>query len=295
MTPVNPDSPAEIRQTLEKLGLALKKRWGQNFLINPSARERLLRLLDPHGGESIWEIGPGLGAMTGSLLESGAHVTAFEIDRGLCRYLEAAFGKQNGFTLEPGDFVRTWKAAAARALPRRVLGNLPYRSASLMIASLAEGGLCPEVMIFTVQKEFAERMVARPGTKSYSSFSVLSQACYEVTDRGELKAGSFYPAPEVISSVVELRPRASLPVEMDRPLLSEIARSLFASRRKTLRNNLLSSRVGREFGADVALGILAQEGINPMSRAEELDPDAFVRLAARVAGIRGSSSPAERR
>lgn len=282
---MNPDSPSEIRALLAERGLALKKRWGQNFLVNRSARERLLRLLQPTSGDTAWEIGPGLGAMTSALLSAAATVVAFEVDRGLCRYLEETLGAAPAFRLVPGDFLQTWAPALeAHGSPARILGNLPYRSASLMVAALIEGGVRPERMVFTVQKELAERMASAPGRKSYSSFSVLCQACVSVAGRGDLQPGNFYPAPEVTSSIVEMTPRADAPRGAALEVLSRVARQLFASRRKTIRNNVRDQET---------LAALEQEGIDPGQRAEQVPPDAFVRLARRLeaAGSTGSSSP----
>jgi 16S rRNA (adenine1518-N6/adenine1519-N6)-dimethyltransferase len=264
------------------MGIALKKRWGQNFLINRGAREKILSLLEPKPGEIVWEIGGGLGAMTGALLERGARAVCFEIDRGLCRCLEESFGNDPGFFLVPGDFMKTWRETARREAPEKIVGNLPYRSASLMIASLAESGVEPVVMVFTVQKELAERILARPATKEYSSFSVLCQAAFEVTGRGDLQPGSFFPAPEVVSSIVELRPRHGGPKISDRALLSELARALFSSRRKTLRNNVLASDLCRRFSEDGVLAALKEEGIDQSMRAEELGWQIFVLLAERL-------------
>jgi 16S rRNA (adenine1518-N6/adenine1519-N6)-dimethyltransferase len=282
---VDPDSPAAIRRALEELGLALKKRWGQNFLVSPGARGRILSLLDAKPGEEIWEIGPGLGAMTAELLSAGVRLTAFEIDHGLCRYLTDAFSGEPGFRLVPGDFLRTWQEM--RPLPARILGNLPYRSASLMIASLIEGGLVGASMVFTVQKELAERMAARPGTKSYSSFSVLCQTAMLTVGRGDIQAGSFYPAPEVVSSVVEMRPLPPEEAPADRALVSLVSRSLFRARRKTLRNNVAGSELCGRFPLDQVMEALEAEGISPARRAEELEPRVFVRIAARLTGAPG--------
>jgi 16S rRNA (adenine1518-N6/adenine1519-N6)-dimethyltransferase len=282
---INPDSPNAIREALDSMGIALKKRWGQNFLVNRGARERILSALAADPKDLVWEIGPGLGAMTEALLSRGNRVVAFEIDRGLCRYLLEAFQGEKGFTLVQGDFLKTWKPAAESGLPDRILGNLPYRSASLMIASLVSGGLGARSMVFTVQKELAQRMAARPATKDFSSFTVLCRAGFEVIDRGDLKAGSFFPAPQVVSSVIELAPRAGGPAVRDWALLSDLARALFASRRKTLRNNLLASPLCRRYPAEAVLSALAREGIDPGMRAEELEPEIFVRIAQGLADL----------
>jgi 16S rRNA (adenine1518-N6/adenine1519-N6)-dimethyltransferase len=280
---MNPDSAADIRAALEERSIALKKRWGQNFLVNRGARERLVAMLDPRPGELAWEIGPGLGSMTELLLQRSVRLVAFEVDRGLCRHLREAHGEDAAFTLVEGDFMKTWKNALAElGAPRRVLGNLPYRSASLMIAALVEGGVRPDAMIFTVQRELAERMVADPRSKAYSSFSVLCQACFSIEARGDLKPGSFYPAPEVVSTIVEMRPRQDGLDAEAVVRLSAILRGLFTARRKTLRNNLIAGRFTEGVtGAKVAEALEA-EGIDLGARAEELAPETFLRVARRI-------------
>jgi 16S rRNA (adenine1518-N6/adenine1519-N6)-dimethyltransferase len=286
---VNPDSPAEIRAVLEERGLALKKRWGQNFLINRGARERLVSLLELRQDETIWEIGPGLGSMTASLVKMVSRLVAFEVDRGLCRFLTDTFGGEPAFTLVPGDFLETWAPAVSEyGPPDRLLGNLPYRSASLMIGNLIEEGLRPQVMVFTVQRELADRMASAPGTKSYSSFSVLCQTCFHVTDRGDLRPGSFYPVPDVVSSIIEMRPRKDAPDGRTLRVLSALCRGLFSSRRKTIRNNLASGRLGPDVSAEAARAALVKEGIDLGTRAEQLSPETFLRLAR---GLTGLSSP----
>ncbi|MGA2481245.1 MAG: 16S rRNA (adenine(1518)-N(6)/adenine(1519)-N(6))-dimethyltransferase RsmA [Spirochaetia bacterium] len=289
---MNPDSPAEIRALLADRGLALKKRWGQNFLVNRGARERLVALLDPAQGQRVWEIGPGLGSMTGLLLARTLRVVAFEVDRGLCRYLEESLGRQPSFSLVEGDFLQTWKAEmSAHGVPDLMLGNLPYSSASLMIADLIEAGVRPPRMVFTVQRELADRMQSGPGSKSYSSFSVLCQSCFHVAGHGDLKPGSFYPVPEVVSSIVSMKPREDAPKSDELRLLSLLVRGLFSSRRKTLRNNLGSqwletvfgSEGGLDAGREAGLEALRGEGIDPGARAEELSPEVFVHLARALA------------
>lgn len=286
---MNPDSPAEIRAVLEERGLALKKRWGQNFLVNRGARERLVSLLELQADETVWEIGPGLGSMTGPLLQCVSRLVAFEVDRGLCRFLMDTFGGAPTFKLVPGDFLENWTHAVSEyGPPDRLLGNLPYSSASLMIGDLIEGGLRPQVMVFTVQRELAERMGSVPGSKSYSSFSVLCQSCFHVIDRGDLRPGSFYPVPEVVSSIIEMRPRKDAPDNRTLRVLSALCRGLFSSRRKTIRNNLAAGRLGPDVSAEAARAALVHEGIDLGTRAEQLSPETFLRLAR---GLTGLSSP----
>jgi len=286
---MNPDSPVDIRALLEERGLALKKRWGQNFLVNRGARERLVSLLAPRSGDVAWEIGPGLGSMTALLAPRVARLFAFEVDHGLCRYLAEAFGSQDTFTLVPGDFLVTWKeTAAAHGDPDCILGNLPYRSASLMIADIVEGGIRPRSLVLTVQRELAQRMTSRPGEKSYSSFSVLCQSSFIVQGRGDLRPGSFYPVPEVVSSIVEMTRRDDGLTGAQARSLSSLLRGLFAARRKTLRNNVASLELAAAFPGVSLASKLEEMGIDLGHRAEQIDPEVFVSLAR---ALTGASSP----
>lgn len=280
---VNHDSTTSIRIALQEMGLSLKKRWGQNFLVNRGAREKIISLLGVRPGDLVWEIGPGLGAMTEMLLSAGARVTAFEVDRGLCRHLSESLGGRPGFSLVPGDFLRTWEAAEAEARPARILGNLPYRSASLMIAALVPAGIGAEVMVFTVQRELAQRITAEAGDADYSSFTVLCRAAFSAANKGDLKPGSFYPAPNVASTIVELRPRRDAGVG-DWDAFSRLCRALFATRRKTIRNNLQVEAALPSVPVEARMRALEGAGIDPGARAQELAPDAFVKLASIVFG-----------
>ncbi len=281
---MNHDSPAEIRAELERRGLTLKKRWGQNFLINRGARETIVSTLDPGERDVVWEIGPGLGAMTELLVRKCARCVLFEVDRGLCRYLEEAFGSTDSLTLVPGDFLKTWRDVLMKEQgPSLLLGNLPYRSASLMIADMILGGLRPGRLVVTVQKELAARMGSQPGSKSYSSFSVLCQSMFTVEAVGDLQPGSFYPAPDVVSSIVRLAPRKDAPEGAVLEVLEALLRGLFASRRKTLRNNVNAARLPHGLSAELVLEELARAGADPGSRAEEHPPETFMKVALALA------------
>ena len=177
-----------------------------------------------------------------------------------------------------GDFLRTWQQASRTFdKPDRIIGNLPYNSASAIIGSLIENNAVAERCVFTVQKELAERIVADPGSRNYSSFSVLCQALTEVTDHGELAPGTFYPAPEVTSSVVELCCSKKNDRILNLPLFFEFVRSAFMARRKTLRNNLLS---GSGFGLSKSkiLDVVASVGVDSGLRAEELDTTILINI-----------------
>lgn len=296
-SPPDYDSPLALKAFLHAEGLAMSKRFGQNFLVNRNSRERVLAELKAGSGMRVWEIGPGAGAMTSLALESGLAVTAFEIDHGFSRLLLRLFGENQAFKLVEGDFLDTWKAELeASGAPDRIFGNLPYNAANAIVASLIEGELVPPRMIFTVQKEAGLRMTAVPGTKDYSAFSVLCTSACRAKLAFDLGSSSFWPAPRVTSTVVRMEPRREPVAADDRAGFSTFVRALFSSRRKTLRNNFraaapaLSAVLGRGegFPPETLGGILASLGIRDDVRAEALRPE---ELAAVFSALKGSRPP----
>jgi 16S rRNA (adenine1518-N6/adenine1519-N6)-dimethyltransferase len=252
----------------------MRKRYGQNFLINPSARKKLLDALDLPPGEAVWEIGPGLGAMTAGLLERGGRVRVFEIDRGFADSLNLIFQGEKNFALVYGDALKTWRGEEGAAY---LAGNLPYNIAALLLADFIEGGRFFKRMVVTVQKETAGRMLAKPGSRDYSSFSVLCASAYTISPVITLKGASFYPEPRVESRGLRLDLRTDIDPAAYPPLFGVLVRGLFVARRKTVKNNLevfLGGRMGKR-----AEEILESCGIAPRKRAENLVLDDFTALA----------------
>ncbi len=279
---MNYDSPADIRRTLAGLGVTLKKRWGQNFLVNRGVRDKILELIDPRPSEAVWEIGPGLGCLTAELVGRCRLLVAFEIDHGLLRFLSQSFTGRDDFVLEAGDAVERWGRAVERyGVPDKVVGNLPYSAASALIGSFAESGFYPGRMVFTVQRELAARMTAAPGGKNYSSFSALCQHVYQVGEQFSVRPGSFYPAPQVHSAVVMLEPRGRRETPEARALFHSLVQAAFRSRRKTLWNNLQSWSA--DYPPERLREALSAEGIDPGCRAEQLEPERLAALARRLA------------
>ena len=280
---LNYNSPIEIRRTVEQLGLRLQKRWGQNFLVNQGARRQIVSLVEAGTQETIWEIGPGLGTLTVLLLPEARSLLAFEIDRGLIRYLNETFADRNNFHLVEGDVLKTWKSQYAQTgPPDKIVGNLPYSSASALIAALAENRVCAKRLVFTVQRELAQRMSAAPGNKNYSSFSVLCQVVYRISQRMQLKPGSFYPAPEVHSSVVLLEPNPEVSLIPQWSFFLRCLRTLFRSRRKTMRNNLLGGGLISPARVEQLDRLFEGLGIDPGIRSERLSPQALLGFSRRL-------------
>lgn len=278
------NSPVDLRRFLDQEGLAPKKRWGQNFMVAPGARNAVLTALGAQPDDIVWEIGPGLGAITAMLVKAARQVVVFEIDHGAMRVLRDRFG--SAITIVAGDAVKTLASESrdpASAGPDLVVGNLPYRSAAAIVAALLEnrdiGSSCRR-MVFAVQREMARRMVASPGNKNYSPLSVLCALTGRFTHVSDLAAGSFYPVPEVVSSLISVEPRS-----VDHAILgvaSICARSLFSSRRKTIRNNLSTLASALSVPADKIQQALDEIEIDNSRRAETVEPAAYLRLAERI-------------
>lgn len=269
---------------MEAAGIALKKRWGQHFMINRGARRKIVELLDPQPGELVWEIGAGLGALTEMIDSLAGATVAFESDHGLVRHLRSEFSGAS-VRVVAGDFLETREqAAAAYGTPQRVAGNLPYSSGAAIVAALVEHG--PQVgrMVFTLQKEVVERMCAAPGSRAYSSFSAICQAFYAVAGQGDLQPGSFYPVPEVQSGVVTMDVRADAGRVRDRAVFFTLVRAAFSARRKTLRNNLLRASPFPLAKRDL-LSIMERMGIEAGVRAEALSADDLVAVSERIAAL----------
>lgn len=294
------DSPNAITRLLDREDLAMSKKFGQNFLISHPVRERIVDLLEVSEGQQVWEIGPGIGSITSLLLEKRAQVTAFEIDHGFCRILsEQAFGDDPHFRLVEGDALKTLPhLLQTEGVPARICGNLPYNVGSVILAKFLESPYRPSRMVFTLQKEVVDRICAQPGSKDWSSFSLLAQADYEVSLATTINSGAFYPPPKVTSSVILFSLRSESKVESSlRSHFFTLVRDLFAQRRKTVKNNLLGGKVGAMVGKDGVQWLLEDAQLNPSLRAEALDWEQFLALSASLASYRarytGDTAPAK--
>lgn len=277
------NSPAELKAVLEAKGFSMQKKFGQNFLINGSARQKLIDTLDVKEGMRVWEIGPGLGAMTSGILEKGADLTVFEIDRGFASLISSYFesyANNNRFHLVEGDVIKTWKNQLKEGLPERLFGNLPYNIAATIIADTIEEGVRFDSCVFTVQKEVAQRMCAKPGSEDYSSFSVLCQWAYDLKPVIDLGGGNFWPKPNVDSRAVLLTKKEKWPCCSHPKAFVKVQRALFSSRRKNVRNNLSSYLKNN----DLAMAYLEKAGIPPEKRAEVLSVEEILHLSDVIEG-----------
>jgi 16S rRNA (adenine1518-N6/adenine1519-N6)-dimethyltransferase len=276
--------PLAVRRTLRESGLRARHSRSQNFLADPDVLEAILDLADPRPGERILEIGPGLGILTGGLLDAGASVTAIEIDRGLAGYLRERFEgplASDALTLIEGDALDLELTSVVPA-PYKVVANLPYHITSPTLHRLLAGSPVADRIVLMLQAEVADRIAAQPGRMSY--LSVFVQYHAEVRVALRVPAEAFEPAPNVQSAVVVLQPRpdrvAGLSAATDAAdddALWGLVQAGFRERRKMLRNVL-----GRQLPYDQARvdAALAAVGIAGDRRPQTLSVDEWVQLRA---------------
>ncbi|WP_306766989.1 16S rRNA (adenine(1518)-N(6)/adenine(1519)-N(6))-dimethyltransferase RsmA [Olavius algarvensis spirochete endosymbiont] len=272
-----------MRSFLAKRKLAPRRRWGQNFLINRGAREKLISHLEIVPGQKIWEIGAGLGAMSEMILDRGAQLTVFEIDSAYCDWLNEYLRGREICVLE-GDVMKNWRAQRDKHKIDRILGNLPYNVASATISALIENRCLTPINIFVVQEEMCERIISKPGLKTYSSFSVLCQTGAIINDIGRLSPGSFYPRPRVNSRMILMRPAEPYGRIEDPAQFRLLVRTSFSSRRKILSNCLdrLDSLTKFPTKESVKEAFHAEK-INLRQRPEAISPGQWVTLSNRIA------------
>ena len=273
------NSPSELKNVLDSNGFSMQKKFGQNFLINGDARKKLIDALDIDENTKVWEIGPGLGAMTNEILERGSNLTVFEIDKGfaslITKYFDS-YSKDGKFKLVEGDAIKNWKKEIdIQGIPDRFFGNLPYNIAATLVADTIEKNVRFDKCVFTVQKEVALRMAAKQGTDDYSSFSVLCQWAYDIKPLMDLTGGNFWPKPNVDSRAVLFTKKEDFPRCKSPETFIKMQRALFSSRRKTVRNNL----AGYLKNNDLAIECLNKAGIDIMKRAEVLTIDEMLKLS----------------
>ncbi len=262
-----------------------RKRFGQNFLHDPSIISRIVHAIGPANNDHLVEIGPGQGALTNPLseqLSASATLDLIELDRDLAKRLVQQFQSQPQINVHQTDALNFDFLALSRQSqrPLRIFGNLPYNISTPLIfhlldqASIATGDQTQPVikdMHFMLQKEVVERMSAEPGSKVYGRLSVMTQYYCQVEPLFEVPPEAFSPQPKVMSAIVQLTPYTELPfVARDTDMLAKVVRAAFSQRRKTLRNGLKQLT-----NAD----ILESLDVNLSARAETLSIESFVSIA----------------
>ena len=265
---------SQLTDLLHRHGIRPSRALGQNFVADPNTVRRIARLAGVGPGERVLEIGPGLGSLTLALAETGAAVTAVEADRHLIPVLDEVVGGITGVTVVQADAMTVDWADLLGDRPGWVLvANLPYNIATPLVADLLDRVPVIERMLVMVQREVGERLCAGPGDDAYGAVSVKVAYWADARLAGRVPAAVFHPRPNVESVLVDIRRRptpAVDPSSVDAGRLFEVVRAGFATRRKMLRRGLAGV---------VAPEAFSRAGVSPESRAEELDVEAWGRMA----------------
>jgi 16S rRNA (adenine1518-N6/adenine1519-N6)-dimethyltransferase len=253
-------------------GHTARKRFGQNFLVSHGVIRKIVDAVAPRAGDTVVEIGPGLGALTEPLLERIDHLHVVEIDRDLIARLRERFPPER-LTIHEGDALEFDFGSLKQSGRLKIVGNLPYNISSPLLFHLADYAEQVFDMHFMLQKEVVDRMVAEPGSGDFGRLSVMLQVRFYMERLFIVPPGSFNPPPKVDSAVVRMIPKVGgggtapeIPARF-----AELVAAAFSQRRKMLRNTL------RGLVSEEQLTAL---GIAPTSRAEELAVDDYLRLAA---------------
>jgi 16S rRNA (adenine1518-N6/adenine1519-N6)-dimethyltransferase len=264
----------DIHPLMNAFGIKPKKSLGQNFLVEPAALRKVIEAAGLKAEDQVLEIGAGLGSLTVLLAQSARSVVAVEIDHEIIPALQKALEKYPNVQIIQGDILKQDLGALTLQDGYLVVANIPYYISSAILRHLLTAKKKPARMILTVQKEVAERVCATQGKHSLLSLSVQVFGNPKLT--GIIPAGSFLPAPEVDSAVleIELFPQPAIPEE-DLDRFFAIAKAGFSQKRKTLRNSLSG---GMRITTQQSEALLALAGLDPMLRAETLSLEAWGRL-----------------
>ena len=257
----------EVRDLLDRFDLRPKRSLGQNFVVEPNTVRRIAELSGVGPGDRVVEVGPGVGALTLALLETGAEVTAVEI-----------FDQLGAFRLVHADAMAVDWGELLGEGPWTLVANLPYNVSVPLVCDLLDEVPAITRMVVMVQLEVADRLVAGPGEDAYGLPSVKVAYHAEARKVGRVPPSVFLPRPRVDSALVEVVRRPEPAVDADPEALFEVVRAGFAHRRKMLRG-ALRGLVDEEG--------LAAAGVDPTARAEELGLDQWAAVARQAGGVRG--------
>ena len=269
-------SPEVVHYICKRFDIKMSKKLGQNFLIKRGIVDEIVKAADLHDGESVLEIGPGIGTLTQGLAQSGANVTAIELDTRLLEVLDTTLAQYGNVKIVHGDVLKLDVLSIMNHEPFKVVANLPYYITTPIIMSLLESQLPIERLVVMVQKEVALRMVAKPGTKDYGALSVAVQYYTKPDIVLDVPPKSFLPAPAVTSSVIRCVLRDKPPVDViDERLFFRVVKAGFAQRRKTFANTMKTTGLSK----DRIEELLAKANIDGQRRGETFTLQEFADVA----------------
>mgnify|MGYP000930519239 FL=1 len=269
-------SPEVVHYICKRFDIKMSKKLGQNFLIKRGIVDEIVKAADLQEGEPVLEIGPGIGTLTQGLAQSGANVTAIELDTRLLEVLDTTLAQYSNVTIVHGDVLKLDVPSIMNHEPFKVVANLPYYITTPIIMSLLESRLPIERLVVMVQKEVALRMVAKPGTKDYGALSVAVQYYTKPDIVLDVPPKSFLPAPAVTSSVIRCVLRDQPPVDViDEKLFFRVVKAGFAQRRKTFANTMKTTGLSK----DRIEELLAKANIDGQRRGETFTLQEFADVA----------------
>jgi 16S rRNA (adenine1518-N6/adenine1519-N6)-dimethyltransferase len=278
-------TPLRTKEILKKYGFSFKKSLGQNFLIDTNILKNIVEHANLTEQSGAIEIGPGIGALTEQLAKSSKKVTAFEIDQRLLPILKDTLSPYNNVKVIHEDVL---KADVKKVIEEEfadtpdimVVANLPYYVTTPIILKLLTEKLPIRGIVVMLQKEVADRIAAKPGTKEYGSLSIAIQYYTEAETVMVVPKTVFMPQPNVDSAVIRLTVRERPVVEVkDEDFFFTLTRSSFAQRRKTILNNLTSQLPDGKAKKDIILAALEKSNIDPTRRGETLSIQEFGKLS----------------
>ena len=269
-------SPEVVHYICKRFDIKMSKKLGQNFLIKRGIVDEIVKAADLQEGEPVLEIGPGIGTLTQGLAQSGANVTAIELDTRLLEVLDTTLAQYSNVTIVHGDVLKLDVPSIMHYEPFKVVANLPYYITTPIIMSLLESRLPIERLVVMVQKEVALRMVAKPGTKDYGALSVAVQYYTKPDIVLDVPPKSFLPAPAVTSSVIRCVLRDKPPVDVvDEKLFFRVVKAGFAQRRKTFANTMKTTGLSK----DRIEELLVKANIDGQRRGETFNLQEFADVA----------------
>lgn len=269
-------SPEVVHYICKRFDIKMSKKLGQNFLIKRGIVDEIVHAAELTPGEPVLEVGPGIGTLTQGLAQSGADVTAIELDRRLLEVLDTTLASYDNVRIVHGDVLKLDVPTIMNHKPFKVVANLPYYITTPIIMSLLESKLPIERLVVMVQKEVALRMVAKPGTKDYGALSVAVQYYTEPDIVLDVPPKSFLPAPAVTSSVIRCVLHDKPPVDViDEKLFFRVVKAGFAQRRKTFANTMKTTGLSK----DRIEELLAKANIDGQRRGETFTLQEFADVA----------------
>ena len=269
-------SPKKMKEKLEQNGFSLKKKFGQNFIVDENIINSIIEKSEIDKDALVIEVGPGAGSLTYKLGKSAKNVLCYEIDTTLKDVLESNIGELDNVEVIYEDFLKVNVLEGIKKYEYKKLylvANLPYYITTPIIIKIVEDNIPVNKMVVMVQKEVGDRFKATPGNKEYGSLSVFLNYYFDTRKLMDVSANVFIPKPNVDSIIVEFKKKDNIIEVKDKELFFKLIRDSFTQKRKTLRNNL------KGYDLEKVENVLKKHNLDLSVRAEQLSLEIFIDIA----------------